>query len=231
MKRCSECHFTFADHEEVCDFDGTQLTLTPEPALHEGMTSSGLRRLVQSHGLVVVLTLIALGLSALLVGYYDALDQAHPDAAVDVTIPQSNFLAQPLPQATSNPSSQRRSINTQRRISADGKPELGSFAERSQTRARRYLSSSPGERTTAQLQATAKRATVKRKTDPDSFASPGGDRKGTSGSNASTRRESVAEGRRQFEQTTRSLAHHKKDSKFVAALKTTGRILKWPFQF
>lgn len=32
MKRCPQCHFTFEDREQVCDFDGTKLTPFDDPA-------------------------------------------------------------------------------------------------------------------------------------------------------------------------------------------------------
>jgi len=32
MKRCPECHFTFEDRVEVCDFDGCELTSFADPA-------------------------------------------------------------------------------------------------------------------------------------------------------------------------------------------------------
>jgi len=32
MKRCPECHFTFEDRFQVCDFDGTELTPFADPA-------------------------------------------------------------------------------------------------------------------------------------------------------------------------------------------------------
>ncbi len=32
MKRCPECHFTFEDRDQVCDFDGSELTPFADPA-------------------------------------------------------------------------------------------------------------------------------------------------------------------------------------------------------
>ena len=32
MKRCPECHFTFEDRVQVCDFDGSELTSFADPA-------------------------------------------------------------------------------------------------------------------------------------------------------------------------------------------------------
>ena len=32
MKRCPECHFTFEDRVQVCDFDGSELTAFADPA-------------------------------------------------------------------------------------------------------------------------------------------------------------------------------------------------------
>ena len=30
MKRCPKCEFTFDDHQELCDFDGAELSVVPE---------------------------------------------------------------------------------------------------------------------------------------------------------------------------------------------------------
>src|SRR5688572_31499884 len=59
MKRCSECHFTFSDDEQFCDFDHTELTAFPEK-------SSALPRLPKGfHGLFGWFVRSRIGLSLL----------------------------------------------------------------------------------------------------------------------------------------------------------------------
>jgi len=64
MKRCPECHFTFEDRVQVCDFDGCELTPFADPAplsdrIVRPPEKSKLIRLVNSRiglsGLVVLL--------------------------------------------------------------------------------------------------------------------------------------------------------------------------------
>jgi hypothetical protein len=76
MKRCPECHFTCDDYEQVCDFDGSELTPFPE--------SSGPKlapplpfyvRVFKSPVGVTLLAIVALVISSLVVGYLDATSQ------------------------------------------------------------------------------------------------------------------------------------------------------------
>ena len=64
MKRCPECHFTFEDRVQVCDFDGSELTSFADPAplsdrIVEPSTKSNLIRFANSRiGLAVLVLLL-----------------------------------------------------------------------------------------------------------------------------------------------------------------------------
>src|SRR5580765_731742 len=67
MKRCPECHFTFEDRVQVCDFDGSELTSFADPAplsdrIVGPSTKSNLIRFANSRiglaGLVLLLLLL-----------------------------------------------------------------------------------------------------------------------------------------------------------------------------
>jgi hypothetical protein len=82
MKQCSQCHFTFDDYVEFCDFDSTELTAYSEP-VHSPKNASLLLegsffiRLFTSRVFVSVLAMAGVISSALLIGYYDAVSESH----------------------------------------------------------------------------------------------------------------------------------------------------------
>jgi len=78
MKRCSQCHFTFEDHVENCDFDGTELEPYVEPSREVKLLFEGPRllRLFRNRAFQALLTLFGIISSALLIGYYDAVSQS-----------------------------------------------------------------------------------------------------------------------------------------------------------
>jgi cytoskeletal protein RodZ len=78
MKRCPNCDFTFADFHHVCDFDGSELVDDPERPPSQLKTSqppSRLWRLLKSPLLLAAVGLVAVLASALLIGYYDSVNQ------------------------------------------------------------------------------------------------------------------------------------------------------------
>ncbi len=79
MKRCSQCHFTFEDHVENCDFDGTELEPYVEPSREVKLLFEGPRllRLFRNRAFQALLTLLGIISSALLIGYYDAVSQSN----------------------------------------------------------------------------------------------------------------------------------------------------------
>ena len=73
MKRCPECHFTFEDYEERCDFDGSELTAFAEssgPRLAPPLPFY-IRMLRSPYGLAA-LALVGLVISSLVIGYFDS---------------------------------------------------------------------------------------------------------------------------------------------------------------
>jgi len=79
MKQCPKCDFTFADFHHVCDFDGTELVPDADQAsLNVSPPSSCLRRAVKSPFFLMGLTVVGLLTSALMIGYYDSVNQPAP---------------------------------------------------------------------------------------------------------------------------------------------------------
>jgi hypothetical protein len=74
LKYCPRCNFTFADSQDVCDFDGAELISAPEPPSHSSRPSL-LRRSLKSPVLLAFVGLIAVVGSAFLIGYYEVVNQ------------------------------------------------------------------------------------------------------------------------------------------------------------
>lgn len=146
MKRCSQCGFTFEENEQVCDFDGTELTTVPEPipfyqrvspnvSTLSAVRRSRFRRLALSPVTLAVLALAGLISSALLIGYYDSGSRPNIEPNIDlasnaesrndtVVVPQgpAKASAQVKPDQVAKP----RSISTQRRITSASKASMPS---------------------------------------------------------------------------------------------------------
>ena len=134
MKRCSQCGFTFEENEQICDFDGTELTTVPEPIPFYQKTSPSIstlsavrpslfRRFAASPVFLAVLAVAGLMASALLIGYYDSRNQSNIQLASNadnrngmVVLPQGSPAAsdQVKPEQVAKP----RSVSTQRRIAS-----------------------------------------------------------------------------------------------------------------
>ncbi len=83
MKRCPECHFTFEDREQVCDFDGSELVAFDDPApLSDRIASpsrkSRLIRLTKSRPALIVLVGLLLMSSVLLIVRYKSSSPPKP---------------------------------------------------------------------------------------------------------------------------------------------------------
>jgi hypothetical protein len=224
MKRCSECHFTFEDYQQVCDFDGTNLTDIPEPSSLSNRVSvpmavsrSPVRWLLRSPISLAVFAVAGVVLSAVLLGYYDSRNQ--PNIEVVSNAESVSSVVTPAPPAqvdtpiqAETPSQRPRSITTQRRITAAEKS--GSVpssmirwpSEQRPVRKTSITSRSRPARSIPQPPATSKQVASKRRSEK-------------------TNRQSLA---RNHQTAFRS---QKKESKVVAMLKKTGRILKRPFDF
>lgn len=101
MKRCPECHFTFDDYEQVCDFDGSELTPFPESLPKLAAPQPFYVRLFKSHLGVALLAIVALVISSLVVGYFDATTQQSANGV------QSNEPASELGLVTSSQAGRR----------------------------------------------------------------------------------------------------------------------------
>lgn len=255
MKHCPQCEFTFDDQQQVCDFDGTELSVVPErpPSfqivkLAPAVSRSRVRRIVQSRPALAALALAGVLLSALLVGYYDSRNQpkggmSNSQTRNDQARPLNSTQVDAVGQVETE-TDRPRIVSTQRRIGADQLPSsmVKRLLEGSGTRSaklRRGPSSSKlvaikrGPSST-QLMATKrkpvnvnKRAQARNRA---SLNSPERSRQQHGVANTRVNPRPVAN----FEignpkSETRS-AHHRKDSKVIAVLKKTGSILKRPFE-
>lgn len=220
MKRCSQCEFTFEDHQQFCDFDGTELTVVPEPfpsfkkvSVPATVFPSFFLRVARSRVSLAVLAFAGVMLSALLIGYNDSGDQPKLDIAS--TAESRNEMVNPVPQAPPELSNQTqpeqvaksRFISTQRTISADEKSVVSSRKERPSTskpeeNKRRF------EKTNRELLARNQKI-------------------GSQKAN----RESLARNQKRPDDNKSENSHQRGDSKVVAILKKTGRLLKRPFEF
>ena len=80
MKRCPECHFTFEDYEERCDFDGSELVPVESSESNSAKSQPIYIRFLRSRLGLAVLALIALLISSLVIGYFDAASEGNVEA-------------------------------------------------------------------------------------------------------------------------------------------------------
>lgn len=234
MKRCSQCHFTFADDQQFCDFDHTELIDVPEPppafqnvpAVLPGQARRA-RRLRRSRVGLAILALSGVATSALLVGYFDSVSQSGIDVVSNSAGQGPSSLnrqgAQEKPeQALIEPPTKPRKISTQRKLAANDKGSSmpSSILKWDVAPASMYSTASRTARSRQNLrrQPPSQRSVPSNKT-PDM---------------AMTRRRSVAGGKATHARNHRNIRERNsgdgKDSKFVAVLKKTGSILTKPFR-
>lgn len=103
MKHCPACNFSFPDFHHVCDFDGTELLPDPErPSLvNAAARPSAFWRILKSPILLATLSLLALILSAVLIGYIESATSLSPVVPPVVKAPPS-----PLPISVARASEQ-----------------------------------------------------------------------------------------------------------------------------
>ena len=124
MKRCSQCHFTFADDQQFCDFDQNELTDLPEPPPRFHTLPAGrTRRILRSPVSLAILALCGVATSALLVGYLDSVsDPGIATISTSATPAASTPSRQSVPpkpaQPLIRPATKVRSISTQRKLTA-----------------------------------------------------------------------------------------------------------------
>jgi hypothetical protein len=201
MKRCSQCDFTFEDDQQFCDFDGTELSVVPEPvpsfkkySMPPGVSAPLFLRVVRSRVSLAVMALAGVMLSALVIGYYDSGAQSNIEPDIDLA---SNDMVNLVPKGASGTLDQAEPeqvkptfISTERRINAE---------EKTRTRAHVFSSNSKPERNKRSFD----------KANEESLAR-----------NSKRPADRESNGSRQH-----------KDSKVVAILKKTGNILTKPFKF
>ena len=225
MKRCSECEFTFEDHQQFCDFDGTELTVVPEPfpsfkkvSAPATVFPSLFLRVARSRVTLAVLGLAGVMMSALLIGYFEAGNQpnlviaSNPESRNEViSVPQdwSAFSGQAPEKVAKS-----QFISTRRTIKAD---------EKSAPSKKKSPSTSKPEGTKRK----SEKADRQLLTRDQKIGSQKANQKIASqkaNSESSARNQKGADG-------SKSQSSKRGDSKVVAILKKTGRILKRPFEF
>jgi hypothetical protein len=267
MKRCSQCDFIFEDDQQICDFDGTELTTVPEPiplalkispslSTLNDLHQSPIRRFIQSPTSLAVLALAGVASSALLIGIYDSASEPNNKPSTDLAsnAQRQNETANTVPQAQSDNSDHATQvtkptmISTQRKIRANEKSASITPMLKWQPVASRSSQSRRGSRpgqSTSKLEATAssrKRANKARRAKADREAlarsHPAGSPIGVRASNPMRTAKSTRVSQRGAAQAANRRtssesfgAHQKRDSKLIAILKKTGRILKRPFDF
>ena len=255
MKRCPQCEFTFEDHENYCDFDGAELSPIferPPPSKSYSIPNDVLipqvRRLLRSNFSLAVLALSVIVFNALVVAYYSASEVEPKDNTVAVipalvTNEKSPVGSAPTstPVATAHP--KKAKVLTGRRSKTSRQSASMQFARasgqsavfRSKESSSSYVRAAKGGRTYSQPQLEAREAVHdsgqlfqarnRKRVEVQELATQPRSSLGevtvklTGGHTGWTGKESLVE----FPQ--------KKQSKFIAALKKTGRVLSWPFRF
>lgn len=253
MKHCPQCEFTFGDNQQLCDFDGTELSPLPEipPAFKHAslapvVSRSFVRRVVQSRVGLAALALAGVALSALLIGYYDSVNQPNIDISTSQTenytasVDGTTQLDSPAQGETFAQTLRRKSINTQRRITVAEKSDSrrGSMVKGEDSHPRSARSRS--RRSNSKLVATKRKPdNAKRQSHARNQARPGlRDRRRQHVTARVTNQRPgvgiVARSNASPSAKTRlavnESSHHKKDSRVMSLLKKTGKILKKPFE-
>ncbi len=270
MKRCSQCDFIFEDDQQICDFDGTELTRIPEPvplaqkispslSTLKDLHPSPVRRFLQSPISLALIALAGVASSALLIGIYDSASDPNTRPNIDLASNsqrQKDIVTLALsPSSTSDQAkpdqvSKPKLISTQRKITANQKsasitPMLKWEPVASRSRASQSRPASRPGPSTAKLEArtTSRKAASKTRranTNREALARshPAASPIGVKASNpmraaTPTRvsQRSAAQVANRRTSSESESARQKRDSKLVAILKKTGRILKRPFEF
>src|SRR5258708_6407302 len=100
MKHCPRCDFTFADFYNVCEFDGAELIDDPErPPSSVKASPTRFRRVLKSPVFFTALLVVAVLASALMIGYYDSVNQSNSIAGNQPS--QNSSVSPVLPAQTS----------------------------------------------------------------------------------------------------------------------------------
>ena len=213
MKRCPQCHFTFAGDQQFCDFDHTELTLVPGPSRNTPAAPG--RR---SHLLLAIVAL-SLAEAVLLISYVDSANESGVVTPNSETH-QALIPAPQLPPEKSHPAlldpsiktTKPRSISTQRKLTAsDESPSMPASILKWKPNA---ATASRRDRSITKRTATANAVSTKR-------AQP----------RSTQRIKSDKAMYARNHEYTRGGTAKRTDSKVVAILKKTGSILTKPFRF
>ena len=98
MKRCPECHFTFEDRVQVCDFDGSELTSFADPAplsdrIVEPSTKSNLIRFANSRIGLAVLVLLLLVPGVILIVRHKSSSPPNSDEKASIAERQDSIVS------------------------------------------------------------------------------------------------------------------------------------------
>ncbi len=218
MKRCPQCHFTFSDDQQFCDFDHTELTFIPPPSKEISAVPPGRLRRAARSPIGLAILAVGVGASAVLVGYLDtANDRGLVTSNSEVQPASSPLLHAPLEkshQALIEPLRKPRSISTQRQLGKEDSSAMPSSILKWEPHGSVASSTSVPHR-----QSTSKRAA----------ANVVRNRRATVTSNKAGRSNKAMYARNHKAIRTRTA--ERKESKVVAILKKTGSILTKPFRF
>ena len=227
MKRCSQCEFTFEEHQQFCDFDGTELSVVPEPfpsfkkiTVPVSVVPSIFLRVVRSRVSVAVLALAGVMLSALLIGYFESGSQPNIDISAKAESRNEAISVAQDPSDSSGPAkpeevAKSRFTSTQLTIKADEKSVASSK--------KKSPSTSKPEGTKRRFEKANRELLARNQKIGSQKANQ---KMGSQKANT----ESVARNQKTPD-GSKSQGSKRGDSKVVAILKKTGRILKRPFEF
>src|SRR5882672_3007227 len=212
MKHCPRCDFTFADFYNVCEFDGTELVDDPErPPSSVKASPSRFRRVLKSPVFFTALLVVAVLASALMIGYYDSVNQSNSiagnqpaqNSSVSPVLPAQTSVQPPAQDRTRASSTSRSEINKPKAAK-----DLSSTRDQSVTasRSRARLHSSRSIRN------QQRRPEIARQRKPKDKALQ-------------------KESKESALQRDSKKNANRKESKLTATLKTTWNILKRPFKF
>ena len=250
MKQCPKCDFTFPDFHRVCDFDGTELVKDPElralVKVKERPLASRLWRSIASPVVWAVVMLSGVLASAFLFAYYDVARQSRP---VVTSPPTPAAPARAIPAAAASDQSARaldQSAQIETTVSSTRGTKINSSRLARSSSARSFSASL---RRRARAPHSLARLDQKR-SDSDTVSTTRGSGwvKSHKSETARSQKPDTARLQTEVARSQKSeIAHlqkselvrgneaqpisHEKEPRLTAMLKTTWRVLKWPFKF
>jgi len=149
MKHCPKCDFTFADFYNVCEFDGAELVDDPErPPSSVKASPTRFRRVLKSPVFFTGLLVVAVLASALLIGYYDSVNQSNsiagnqPSQIVSPVVPTQTSVQPPAQIKTPATSSRASALSNSKRTEKSSSLERSIARSTSGSNARRPATAS-----------------------------------------------------------------------------------------